>query len=84
MRRSDGTLLMRHGYLNGTTVTPVVGSKPKQGPFYLLDLDYFDETPADFNPRPLDRIILYNNFLYRLFRWCIGEGALLAHLKGNS
>lgn len=83
-KRSDGQLLIRHGALSGTTVMPVLNSAPKQGPFYLLDLDYYDEQPGDFNPHPLDRIILYNEFLYRIFRWCIGEGEMFRYLRENA
>ncbi|MGH7755023.1 MAG: TIGR04255 family protein [Vulcanimicrobiaceae bacterium] len=80
INRSDGSLVVRHGFLDGTTVAPSVGRKAKSGPFYLLDLDYFDERARDFDARPLDRMILYNEFLYRVFRWCVGDGELYRHL----
>jgi len=83
-KRADGQLLIRHGALTGTTVMPVLTAAPKQGLFYLLDLDYYDEQPTDFNPRPLDRIILYNEFLYRIFRWCIGDGEMFHYLRQST
>ncbi len=79
--RSDGSLVIRHGFLNGTTVPPAAGRKPRSGPFYLLDLDYFNEQPGDFDARPVDRMIIYNEFLYRVFRWCVGNGELYRHLQ---
>ncbi len=81
--RSDGSLVIRHGFLDGTTVTPTAARKPKTGPFYLLDLDYFDEHAGAFDARPIDRTILYNEFLYRVFRWCVGEGELYRHLQAG-
>jgi uncharacterized protein (TIGR04255 family) len=79
--RSNGSLVIRHGFLDGTTVAPSPGRKPKSGPFYLLDLDYFDDKPSDFNAHPVDRMIIYNDFLYRVFRWCIGDGELFEFLQ---
>ncbi|HTV72114.1 MAG TPA: TIGR04255 family protein [Candidatus Acidoferrales bacterium] len=81
--RSDGSLVIRHGYLNGTTVAPAAGRTPKSGPFYLLDLDYFDESARDFDARPIDRMILFNDFLYRVFRWCVGDGELYQYLRAD-
>lgn len=81
--RSDGSLVIRHGFLDGTTVAPAAGRKPKTGPFYLLDLDYFDERAGAFDARPVDRMILYNEFIYRVFRWCAGDGELYRHLRDS-
>jgi len=81
--RSDGSLVIRHGFLDGTTVAPTAARKPKSGPFYLLDIDYFDEHSGDFDARPIDRMILYNEFLDRVFRWCVGEGELYRHLQAG-
>jgi len=79
--RPDGSLVIRHGFLDGTTVPPAAGRKQKTGRFYLLDLDYFNEQPGDFDSRPLDRMIVYNDFLYRVFRWCVGNGDLYRDLQ---
>lgn len=75
-RRADGILLLRHGFLTGTTVVPMGRTPPKTGPFYLLDLDYYDETATEFDPAPEQRMRTYNDFLYQVFRWCIGDGEL--------
>lgn len=82
-RRNDGIVLLRHGFLNGTTVTPTTTRPAKTGLFYLLDLDYYDETPIKFNTKvPANRIEQYNDFLYRIFRWSVGEDDLYRYLKG--
>ena len=81
-RRSDGTLLLRHGFLQGTTVSPMGGAQPKTGPFYLLDLDYSDEAAVVFDPAQQERMRSYNAFLYRIFRWCVGEDELYGFLGG--
>lgn len=82
-RRNNGTVLLRHGFLNGTTVLPTTSQPAKTGPFYLLDLDYYDETPTKFNTKvPVSLIEQYNDFLYRIFRWSIGEGELYHYLRG--
>ncbi len=83
MRRSDGTVLIRHGFLNGTTVSPVPERAAKTGPFYLLDLDYFDEKTRKFSVDwPAERVLSYNQFLYDVFRWSIGDGELYKRLRG--
>jgi len=80
-QQPDGDLVLRHGFLEGTTVPPVAGVQPKQGPFYLLDLDYFNETSGKFDPTPLDRLVSYNDRLHDVFRWTIGEGPIYQHLR---
>ena len=82
-RRSDGTLLVRHGFLSGTTVAPTGRAQPKNGPFYLLDLDYYDESAVAFEPAPAQRMRAYNNVLYSIFRFCIGDGELFQALGGQ-
>lgn len=83
-RRTDGTLLVRHGFLNGTTVPPSGSNIPsKGGPFYLLDLDYYIEAPMPFNAKPAGRMRDYNSFMYRVFRWAVGDGDLYRLLKGT-
>lgn len=83
-RRNDGIVLVRHGFLQGTTVLPIAPAAPKTGPFYLLDLDYFDETPQTFSVEaPSEHMRMYNAVLYRLFRWVINDGELFKHLGGH-
>jgi len=84
-RRSDGSLLVRHGFLQGTTIVPAQNRPPKTGQFYLLDLDYYDETPVTFDVQhPIEQMQRYNDILYRVFRWSIGEGELYQYLRGES
>jgi uncharacterized protein (TIGR04255 family) len=82
VQRPDGQLLVRRGFLRGTTVPPLAGSVAETGPFYLLDIDYFDATHREFEPAPSDRLRQYDDFLYRIFRWVIGDGDLYRYLKG--
>jgi uncharacterized protein (TIGR04255 family) len=84
-KRSDGSLLVRHGFLQGTTIIPTQNRPPKTGQFYLLDLDYFDETPVAFDAQhPIEQMRRYNDILYRVFRWSIGEDELYEYLRGES
>ncbi len=82
--RPDGTFLLRHGFLSGTTVAPLAPKPPQAGPFYLLDLDYYVEAPLPFDSRPADRLRAYNDYIYRVFRWAIGDGELYRQLKGGA
>jgi uncharacterized protein (TIGR04255 family) len=82
-RRGDGTVVVRHGFLQGTSVMPIGQRQPKTGPFYLLDLDYFEEKPIAFDPDPAPRMRAYNDVLYRVFRWFVGDGPLYEKLKGE-
>jgi uncharacterized protein (TIGR04255 family) len=83
-RREDGTLLVRHGFLKGTTVMPAAGYSAKTGPFYLLDMDYYDESSTRFDAEKLIKYMLgYNDILYRVFRWAIGESELYHQLRGE-
>lgn len=84
-KRSDGSLLVRHGFLQGTTVVPTLNHPPKTGLFYLLDLDYYNETTVTFDAQaPIEQMRRYNDILYRVFRWSIGEGELYQYLRGES
>ena len=84
-RRNDGHVLVRHGFLKGSTVTPTTNYPPKTGGFYLLDLDYYDDMPVKFDlESPIKRMKSYNRFLYNIFRWTIGEGELYQKLMGES
>lgn len=83
-RRSDGSLLVRHGFLQGTTIIPTQNHPPKTGQFYLLDLNYYDETPVTFDVQsPIEQMQRYNDILYRFFRWSIGESELYQYLRGE-
>jgi uncharacterized protein (TIGR04255 family) len=82
VQRPDGQLLVRRGFLRGTTIPPLAGSTAETGPFYLLDIDYFDATHGAFEPAPSDRLRQYDDFLYRIFRWVIGDEELYRYLKG--
>ncbi len=82
-RRDDGQLLVRHGFLKGTTVTPTPTRLAKTGPFYLLDLDYYDDKPVKFAvDANIEQMTRYNDFLYRVFRWVIGENELYQIMRG--
>ena len=84
-RRDDGHLLVRHGFLKGSTILPTPAHPAKTGPFYLLDLDYYDDTPVKFDVEaPIERMISYNDFIYRVFRWSIHDGELFQYLKGEA
>lgn len=84
-KRFDGSLLVRHGFLQGTTIPPTQNHPLERGSFYLLDLDYYDETPVTFNVQaPIEQMHRYNDILYRVFRWSIGEGELYQYLRGDS
>jgi len=82
-RRDDGRVLVRHGFLKGSTISSTPTHPAKIGPFYLLDLDYSDETPTKFEvDAPIERMKQYNKFLYNVFRWSIGNGELYQRLRG--
>ena len=84
-KRTDGSLLVRHGFLQGTTIMPAQNHPPKAGQFYLLDLDYFDDTPVTFDVQhPIEQMRRFNDILYRVFRWSIGGGELYQYLKGEA
>ena len=81
--REDGKVLLRHGFLNGSTVVPAPTKQVKTGPFYLLDIDYYDETPVKFDIEiPVRRMISYNSFLYDVFRWSMDGGDLYQQMRG--
>ncbi len=74
----DGVLLIHHGLLRGSASgTPEVAASE---PYYLLDLDYFDETPTAWNTEEVVlRICDWNEIMYRLFRWSMTP-SLFEHL----
>jgi uncharacterized protein (TIGR04255 family) len=88
IRRDDGTLRVRRGFLPGGSTVPQMmtprGLTPTPSDsFYLVDLDYFDDSPIDFTPDVHERLRMYNHFMYRVFRWIIGDGLLWQNLKGD-
>ncbi len=84
-RRDDGHLRVRHGFLNGSTILPTPTQPAKTGPFYLLDLDYYDENPVKFDVEtPIERMVRYHEFIHRVFRWSIGHGELYQYLRGEA
>jgi len=84
-RRDDGHLRVRHGFLNGSTIIPTPTYPAKTGPFYLLDLDYYDENPVKFDVEiPIERMVRYHELMHRVFRWSIGEGELYQYLRGEA
>lgn len=84
-RRDDGHLLVRHGFLKGSTILSSPIYPAKTGPFYLLDLDYYDETPVKFDVEsPIDRMIRYHEIIHSVFRWSIGDGEFYQYLRGEA
>lgn len=84
-RRDDGHLLVRHGFLNGTTISPTPNRTTNTGQFYLLDLDYYDDKPTTFDVEaPIGQLLRYNDILYRVFRWSISDGEFYQYLRGKS
>lgn len=82
----DGALTIRHGYFEqGTTVAPFPGDAPEDaGPFYLLDIDSFDEQDRDLDDHTLDRLLRsYNHTVFQLFRW-LAKDQLYDYLKGDT
>lgn len=82
-KRADGTLAIRHGLLTGTTVEPRASDRQvEQGPFYLLDLDYFDGAEGDLDiAGMLAQVRSYNESIYQFFRWALDRGKLYAQLE---
>lgn len=73
VRSDDEVLLIRHGLLRGSTA-PVLGEHPGSDPYYLLDMDYFNETPAPWDShRVINQVREWNEAMYRLFRWTMSE-----------
>lgn len=75
MRENDERVMMRRGFLRGTTIAPIDGDTRKlvEGPFYLIDNDYLSSRRGDFELDPSERFMRYNNFLHNMFRWAIAR-----------
>lgn len=73
MRENDERVMMRRGFLRGTTIVPIDGDakNPSEGPFYLIDNEYLSSSRGDFELDPSERFMRYNNFLHNMFRWAI-------------
>jgi uncharacterized protein (TIGR04255 family) len=72
-RFDDAVLVIRHGLLHGS-IAPVPGTSPGNNPYYLLDMDYFDETPVPWDSnRVIGQVREWNEVMYRLFRWAMSE-----------
>lgn len=82
-KRADGTFVIRHGLLAGTTVEPRPGDPAvDRSPFYLLDLDYFDESELRLDvDQALQSIKKYNEDIYQFFRWTLDGGQLFEQLS---
>jgi len=84
LERPDGQLILRRGFLRGTTVIPLPGKIAPTSGFFLLDLDYSDTTAGQFDSAPSARLREYNEFLYRIFRWAVSDGEYYGFLQGKS
>jgi uncharacterized protein (TIGR04255 family) len=80
----DGNLTTRHGFLpQGNAVAPLPGTEQESGPFYLFDLDAYNDQSGDLDENTLGGLFRdYNSVIYNLFRWALEE-RLFDHLKGS-
>ncbi len=80
----DGNLTIRHGFLpQGNAVALLPGTEQTSGPFYLFDLDAYNDESGDLDEKTLDKLFRgYNSVIYNLFRWAL-EGRLFDYLKGS-
>lgn len=71
--RDDGVLAVRHGLISGAEVMPPGTIAPPDS-FYLVDLDYFDATEIRLDTsQTLGQARGFSDFMYRLFRWSLGD-----------
>jgi uncharacterized protein (TIGR04255 family) len=80
---TSGTMIVRHGLRleGGTTVVPSGPPTPETShdpdlvrPFYLLDLDSFDETTVSFDPDVArERVLAFNDDNRSFFAWAVAE-----------
>lgn len=79
---SGGSLVVRHGAAQGTTVAPEPGTSAPSGEFYLLDLDAYDEKGRELDVDALIGLVKgYNRTIYSLFRWGMND-QLFEYLRG--
>jgi uncharacterized protein (TIGR04255 family) len=72
--RSNGTLGVRHGLLEGAVVVPLDQEIPMEKYFYLIDLDYYDTRENDLDIlATIEQMKDYNDVMFRFFRWTLGE-----------
>jgi uncharacterized protein (TIGR04255 family) len=72
--RPDGTLAIRHGLLNSSSSQVGEDQSSAGDPFYLIDLDYYDDTECELDVvETIDQVRHYNDTLYRFFRWTLSE-----------
>ena len=70
--RSDGTLVMRHGFVNS--------DGDNRGPYYLLDLDYFREGPQAFDGESvLNQLRTFHDGISHVFEMTL-KPAMREHL----
>jgi uncharacterized protein (TIGR04255 family) len=81
IRRADGILAIRHGLMMGTVIEPPSSAPPPSGPFYLIDLDYYDNAERSLDLSQIaEQMKSYNDIQYRFFRWTLGE-KLFAYME---
>jgi uncharacterized protein (TIGR04255 family) len=65
LQRDDGVYILRRGFLRGSTVaSDVVPNVPE---YYLIDHDYTDSHPREFDVNPIDRFRAYNDYMVNVF-----------------
>jgi uncharacterized protein (TIGR04255 family) len=80
VQRDDGMLAIRHGLLTGSILDSPPENAPARGRFYLIDMDFYDPTECAVDvEEALAQIRIYDNVMYRLFRWTLGD-ALFEYL----
>jgi len=82
-KRSDGVLVIRHGLLTGTSVEPRPSEPPiERTPFYLLDMDYFDEAEGTLDvANAISSMKSFNEAMFQFFSWTLDGGQLYEQLS---
>jgi len=82
-KREDGVFRLRRGFLQGSTI-PQLETKRKTDPteFYLIDLDYSDESPVPLMADLPQRLQRYHDFIEDIFFEMTGNSELQAYLRG--
>lgn len=81
-RQENGTLAIRHGLLQGTTIMRPASLDPPGGPFYLLDLDFSDPSMLSLDVDATCRQLRsFNEAMYRFFRWALDGGTMFEKLE---
>ena len=65
LQRDDGVYILRRGFLRGSTVTPEAA--PDVPEYYLIDHDYTDHRPREFDANPIERFRAYNDYMVDVF-----------------